>query len=282
MKTQLPGAQTTIQRARLWKSRTGAHLERELEQFNGLDLASLSPYQHKVHELSARSARSGIMAYDNLANLALAGKEMMDETSESRLPRLSVEFVSEPALRVFLRSSAALGALPEDPEPLSRMAQASGQRGGINSEALEAAVKDWSDAQPMITREWIRSACEAIATTAGSTKLDTLASSSQDKVTEIIEQVYDERLETGIGHRFKVDRNKILQDRNELLEALENIEDSLSILTNDQSGAGQHVPASILQKIGQEADTLRDLVRAAEVSQDQSLDEDVMDYPTPR
>lgn len=112
--------------------RMAEHLERDLEEFDALKISSLSPYEQKVRQLSAKSARAGVMAYDNLANLALAGRELLDEESENRLPKLSVEFVSEPALRVFLRSSAAMGALPEDSEPLSSMIEMAGKRGKID------------------------------------------------------------------------------------------------------------------------------------------------------
>lgn len=108
--------------------------------------------------------------------------------------------------------------------------------------------------------------------------MDTLTSSSTEKIQEIISQVYSERLDSGIGHRFQIDQAENNKDSGQLTEALESIEESISILASGEKG--DQVPATLMRKITQEAENLRDLVRAADASKGYNLEDEVYEYPS--
>ncbi|KXS54594.1 MAG: hypothetical protein AWU57_1017 [Marinobacter sp. T13-3] len=247
---------------------------------HGPRLSEMSPYQQQVRLFSEKACRRAVQAWDNLANLAMAGQSLTDTESENRLPRLQVEFVSEPAMRVFLMSSATMGALPENAQIVTDMVSSADKSGRLDNEMLDRTAKLWSQECPGITRQWIRSACEALGTTAANGKLDTLDSSTGEKINAMVTDIYSMRPESGIGHRFRPDNDRVLQDRNQMLEALENIEDALATLTSSEAGA--NVPRSIIGKITDEADALRELVRAAEITQNADIEDDVIEYPAPR
>lgn len=245
-------------------------LLRERNRLLEIPTDGMTPYDRLQYEMSLVSVNAGLEAHDRLADVALAAETHSNQSMSKKLPELNVQFISEPALRVWANATSKLGALPTDQNILMDALKEVEKGGRADAEMREQVVKQWSENQPRLSREWIRHATNSIMGSATSTSLDSLDMSSAAFVRSVFQDVYQKQG----GQNPELDDGLIAQSREELTQSLHSIEQALSELNN---APGNHFPPSLVDKISREADTLRDLVKMADLNQD---DADDLHVPT--
>lgn len=231
------------------------------ERSNLLDVKTdaLSPYQKMNYEMSLVSVNAGLEAFERLGDIELSALAQVDEKSSKKLPKLNVQFVSEPAMRVWAKCTAQLGALPADSSILLDALKEVEKGGRASNELREEVANEWGNSQPRLPREWIGHATNAIFGSATSTSLDTLDMSSATFCLKVFEDIYASQ---DMGNMaLKIDDSVFEKSRSELTKSLESIDETLKEL---KGSSGARLPASLIEKISLEADNLRELVQSAQ------------------
>lgn len=233
------------------------------ERSNLLDIESdsLSPYKKMSYEMSLVSVNAGLEALERLGDIELSAAAQVDEKSHTKLPKLNVQFVSEPAMRVWAKCTANLGALPDDPGTIIDALKKVEKGGRADDSLREKVIDDWSKSKPRLPREWIGHATNAIFGSASSSSLDSLNMSSATFCKEVFEEIYEAK--EGQSNNLKVDDSAFEQSKDQIVSTLESIDETLK----EMKSSGSQLPASILKKLDQEADNLRELAEAAQNDQ---------------
>ncbi|WP_273208903.1 hypothetical protein [Marinobacter subterrani] len=238
---------------------------RERNRLLDIPTDGMTPYEKLKYEMSLVSVNAGLEAHDRLADVALAAEVRSNQGENKKLPELNVQFISEPALRVWANATSKMGALPTDPSILMDALKQVEKGGRADSDMREEVADQWSKNQPRLSREWIRHATNSIMGSATSTSLDSLDMSSAAFVRSVFQDAYQKQGGQGI----KVDDGVIQQSREELSQSLNSIEQALSELNKVP---GNNFPPSLVDKITREAETLRELVRMADLDEDDAED----------
>lgn len=235
---------------------------------------NLTPLDKMQYEMSLVSVNAGLEAFERLGDIELAALSDAQVVANRKLPHLNVQFVSEPALRVWANCTATLGGLPTDRDilmaPLNDV-----ERGGLASKAMrERVAKAWSENQPHLSPEWVDHATQAIFGSATATSLETLDMSAATFVRQVFESTYDQMESASLKKRSEDASHEIEESEQKLMASLESIEDTLKHLKDHAAG---RFPAALLNKIQAEATHLRGLVEASKYNQD---DHDDLSLPS--
>lgn len=227
---------------------------------------NLSPQERAKYEMSLVSVNAGLEAFERLGDIELAAQANSLETLNRKLPQLNVQFVSDPALRVWAKCTANLGGLPTDSsillDPLKEV-----ERGGLASKSMRENVAEaWADNTPHLSREWINHATQAIFGSATASSLETVDMSAAAFVRQVFENTYEQMPSADIAQTSGVqDTTGVEKSQQQLIESLEQIEGTLKVLSDHAQG---QMPASLLRKVKDEADHLRELVEASKYTHD--------------
>jgi hypothetical protein len=245
------------------------------ERFKLLEIQTdaLPPKQRLEYEAALIAVNSGLEAHDRLGDIELIGQMEREDEAIDRLPRLNVQFFSEPALRVWALCSAKVGALPKTPDILIDALNDIEAGGRASIEMRETVAQQWGISEPGLSKEWINHATNALFGSATSTIMDNPSMRSATLVRKVLEEVYSNSEIPEL--KLKSDASAFEDSRNELTQTLESLDATLKGLS--EAPGGHQIPALILTKLSREAETLRDLIQRAGDSWD--ADDVVMDSP---